>query len=185
MFRIRSAVPALGVLAFTLVASAGSLNTVVGPSITFASEGKGVTVISIEGKVIALSATDDGTNLVLKTDATHVRTGNDTRDGHIVNEWIKSHPITLTVAKSALKIPTDAPTSGIVSGDLVVNNVKSEKPVKVNYTAKNAEGGGYAVTGNFKFDLANHLAEKKPPKYLGITADTLVTVKASFTIKEK
>lgn len=182
MFRIRSAVPALGVLAFTLVASAGSLNTVTGPNITFRSEGKGATVISIEGTIKVLSAVDDGTNLTLKTDAKHIRTGNTMRDGHIVNEWVKVHPIELKIAKSALKIPAGSPTSGTVPGDLLVNGVPA-KGVKVAYTAKNADGG-YAVTGNFKFDLKNHLGGKQP-EFSFIKADTALTVNAAFTIKEK
>lgn len=182
MFRFRSAVPALGVLAFTLVASAGSLSTVTGPNISFRSEGKGATVISIEGTIKVLSAEDDGTTLKLKTDATNIRTGNGMRDGHITKDWVKVHPIELKIAKSALKIPAGTPTSGAVPAKLLVNG--EEKGVKVvNYTAKNVEGG-YAITGNFKFDLKDHLGGKVP-EFSFIKADTALTVTAAFNIKEK
>jgi polyisoprenoid-binding protein YceI len=173
--------PALGVLAVALVASAGSLSTVEGAKVSFKSSGKKMNELSIAGSTNKLAAKDDGTNLVLVADVAAIKTGIGKRDDHLKNKFIKVHPISLTVPKSGLKLPDGGKdVKGNVSGTLKVNNV--EKPVKVSYTAKGS-GGSYDVTGSFGFELTAHGIEQ--PCFLGVCAGTHVDVNASFKLKEK
>jgi polyisoprenoid-binding protein YceI len=180
MFRIRSVVPALGVLAVALVASAGSLSVVQAPKLTFDASGEGVTVIGIKGSADKLTASDDGKDLVLTVDINSVKTGNEKRDGHLKERFHKL-PVTLTIAKSALKIPAGKPTKGAVPATLRANN--KNEPVTVSYTAKGSDGA-YDVTGSFVFDMLQHVA-KDEICYLGICAGNKVTVTASFKLTEK
>lgn len=182
MFRIRSVVPALGILAVALAASAGSLSAVEGAKVSFKSSGKKVNELSISGSTSKLTARDDGASLVLVADVASIKTGIGKRDDHLKNKFIKVHPISLTVPKSALKIPEDgkAVTDKTVDAKLKVNNI--EKPVSVTYSAKN-NGGAYEVTGKFGFELTNHGIEQ--PCFLGVCAGTHVDVTAAFKLKEK
>jgi polyisoprenoid-binding protein YceI len=182
MFRFRhsSVVSAFGVLAIALVASAGSLSVVEAPKLTFDASGEGLTVIGIKGSADKLTASDDGKDLVLTVDVNSVKTGNKTRDGHLKQRF-HGHPVTLTVPKSALKMPSGKPTKGAVQGTLRANN-KNES-LTVNYTASGSDGV-YDVKGNFTFDMLAHVGEEEIC-FAGVCAGNKVTVTASFKLKEK
>lgn len=182
MFRFArsSLVPALGVLAVALVASAGSLSVVENPKVEFKTSSPKALDLSIKGSTSKLTATDDGTNLVLATSIGSIKTGMEKRDGHLKERMGKVDGITLTVPKSALKLPAGKETKGSVAGSLSLNGVT--KPVTVKYTA-NGGDGAYDVTGDFGFELTDHKLEQ--PCFLGVCAATKVAVKATFKLREK
>jgi polyisoprenoid-binding protein YceI len=184
MFRFRhsSVVSAFGVLAVALVASAGTLAVPQGQRIGFVATGPAG--FKINGSVGGLKAEDDGTNLKLIVKLETATTGNDTRDEHCRSELFKipkgvSKTASLTVAKSALKFPTGAPTSGQFSGQLSMNN--KTKTVTVPYTAARKDGLIH-VTGNFAFNLTDFKLD--PPKKYGVEVRDSVKVAADFNIKE-
>jgi polyisoprenoid-binding protein YceI len=160
------------------VAGRAALSTVSGSHVTF--DAAGPAGMKIEGTTTDLGATDDGTNLVVTVPLANLTTGIGLRDHHMREKYleVQKFPVaTLTIPRSALKLPSGGDSSGDAPGTLSLHG--QTKPVTVHYTAK---GGGSAYDAQGTFHLNMNDFAITVPVYLGVTVKPDVDVSASFHI---
>jgi polyisoprenoid-binding protein YceI len=180
-YRMSSFATALAALTVALAASADSYDVVGKSDIGFTATGPGG--LKINGTADNLSAIDQGETLVFKASLKNVKTGIGLRDTHTkkylaTDQWPDA---SLTVAKSAIKMPEDGKkSSGTVPGKFRLHGVTRD--AKVHYSAERT-GGTYTVGGHFNVNIVDHKIEQ--PCYLGVCCDTNVKVHAKFKLNAK
>jgi len=185
MFRFRSVVPALGVLAVTLVASAGTyqLKADAASSITF--KAKATIGLGIPGKFSGLKVVDDGTTITLSVPANTVDTGIERRDIHAkktLGVGKKGDTISVAVPKKELKVPADGKSDGAkVTAQVTING--QTKPVRLSYVATRT-GSTYAVKGDLKLENVWANFGMEQPEMAGVTVKPEIELFTSFSIKE-
>jgi hypothetical protein len=137
-------------LTFSIAASAGLMTTDTKSSYSVKTKAlKGA--LSIDGKGGPVTAKEADGMIIFETKMEKLDMGK--RNDHTKKEFrCDTHKTaTLTIAKSALKVPEDGKTAkGVVTGKLKLNGVPND--VKVNYEVKRT-GSEYEVkTASFSFD---------------------------------
>lgn len=167
----------LAALTFSLVAAA-KLSQSGGGTATFHATAIGM---SIDGKSSDVTVSDDGTTITVKVVLANVATGMDLRDRHTRDALeVGTFPnATLTVARSALKFPAGADTSGDATGSLKLHG--KTKDVIFHYTASGSSDN-ITVKGTSRVTLGDFGIT--PPSYLGITVKPDVDISVSFSAKD-
>ncbi len=136
--------------------------------------------LKIEGTTTDLQVADDGGNVVITIPLANLTTGIALRDRHMKEylETPKYPATTLTIARSALKIPTtgdrveaDAPGTLTLHGQT--------KPVSVHYDAR-WDGTAFATHGKVHLLMTDFGITV--PSYLGVTVKPDVDVNANFKV---
>jgi polyisoprenoid-binding protein YceI len=136
--------------------------------------------LKIEGTTADLQVADDGGNVVITIPLGNLTTGIALRDRHMKEylEVSKYPSTTLTIARSALKVPTtgdrveaDAPGTLTLHGQT--------KPVSVHYDAK-WDGSAFATHGKVHLIMTDFGIVV--PSYLGVTVKPDVDVNANFKV---
>jgi len=135
--------------------------------------------MKIEGSTPDLSVADQGDNIVITVPLANLTTGISLRDRHMKEKYLevaKYPTATLTVARSALKLPSggdkveaDAPSTVNIHGQA--------RPVTVHYEAKR-DGSAFATRGKFHINMTEFGITV--PSYLGVTVKPDIDVSASF-----
>jgi len=102
------------------------------------------------------TAEEEGDNWVFKTnlkDSLDVKERTEHAREHF--EMGKHPKATLTIAKSALKLPEDKPVKGTVKGDLKLHG--TSKPVTVTYKVSKKDGGYTIEEASFTFDYTQYI----------------------------
>jgi hypothetical protein len=194
MFRIRSVVPALGVLAVTLVASAGSLRFQSdgenpAPALTFFV--KGPVGFDINGKFSGLKVADDGTKITFSAPLNTISTGIEKRDNHAKEtlEVNKFPTVTVTVTKASLKFPADGKElTAKAQAEVKLHGVT--KSVPLTYTVKR-KGSVYKVDGGLTLagvwgtdDNPKAGFAMKKPCFAMVCVKDDVKITAKFSVKD-
>jgi polyisoprenoid-binding protein YceI len=144
---------------------------------------------TIEGKSSQLSVEDRGDDVVIKVPLASFKTGIDGRDTHFREKLgIKGKEegklvwpaASLTVAKSALKIPG----GGSTQGTFKIHGVEKEKTFK--YSVTKGKDGALEVNGSFQVNVFEHGFKKEDKDFCfaGLCTNNLVNVKASFVVTD-
>jgi polyisoprenoid-binding protein YceI len=137
--------------------------------------------MKIEGTTNELKAAEAGDTLVIDVPLGNLSTGIALRDHHMKEKYleVQKYPTaTLTVARSALKVPAGADrVDADVPGTLKLHG--QSRPVTVHYDAK-ADGGTFAAHGKFHINMNDFGISV--PSYLGVTVKPEVDVNASFRV---
>ena len=139
--------------------------------------------LKIEGSTKELTVTDGDSNVVVDVPLANLATGIALRDQHMKDKYLEvaKYPLaTLTVARSALKVPAsgarataDAPATLKLHGQV--------RPVTVHYDATaDADGTGLAVHGELHIRMDDFGITV--PTYLGVTVKPPVDVTADFHV---
>ena len=134
----------------------------------------------ITGKTTELGVTEENGNVVVTVGLGKLSTGIDLRDHHMRDKYLevgKFPTTTLTIARSALKVPATGRAEGDAAGTLQLHGVS--RPVTVHYDAS-AEGAGFLAHGKFRINMNEYGIVV--PSYLGITVKPDVDVNASFRV---
>jgi|SRR5580692_293273 polyisoprenoid-binding protein YceI len=136
--------------------------------------------MTIEGTTHDLRATEDNGNLTIVVPLANVTTGIALRDKHMKDdlEAPKYPEVTLTIARSALKVPGGGDrTEADAPGTLTLHG--QTKPVSVHYDAK-ADAGSFLAHGKIHFSMSDFGIVV--PSYLGVTVKPETDVNATFKI---
>jgi hypothetical protein len=144
-------------------------------------EASGPAGLKITGSTGELTATDDGTNVVLTVALGNLTTGIGLRDQHMKEKYLevpKFPSTTLTVARSALTVPASGQKS---AGDApaTLNLHGQSHPVTVHYDSK-ADGAFIVSHGTFHINMNDFGITV--PTYLGVTVKPDVDVSATFKV---
>jgi polyisoprenoid-binding protein YceI len=148
---------------------------------TFEATGDG---IDMKGNGPLRVSEDVPGQIVISVPIDKIDTGMTLRNTHMVERLKgKRHPaITLTVARSALKLPEAGKSvSGKVDGKLKFAGV--EKPASVEYTATQA-GNAIKVKGKLKTNVYAHGIEKGDICQIGVCAAPELKIEAEFSVSE-
>jgi polyisoprenoid-binding protein YceI len=140
--------------------------------------------MTIEGATPDLVLVEEGESVVITVPLANLTTGISVRDRHMKEKYLevpRFPSATLTVARSALKIPTggdkveaDAPSTVTIHGQT--------RPVTVHYDAKR---DGDAVSAHGKFHVNMRDFGIDVPSYLGVTVKPDIDVAAAFRVAER
>jgi hypothetical protein len=192
MFRFRhsSVVSAFGVLAISLVASAGSLRVHSddqnpAPALTFFV--KGPIGFDINGKFSGMKIADDGTNVTFTAPLDTISTGIGKRDKHAKETFEVSNDkykmVTVVVPKNALKHPADGKSEdGTVTAKVTLHG--ETKSVPVSYKATRA-GDVYKIDGKFELKNVWDGFKMTKPCMAGVCVKDDVKVAAKFSVKDQ
>ncbi len=133
--------------------------------------------LTIEGTTPDLALRDDGQNVVVVVPLGALTTGIGLRDKHM-KEYLEVQSFPqgeLTVARSALKLPSGGASSGDAKGTMKLHG--KTKDVTVHYTAS-PSGDGFDVKGATHIDMRDFGI--KVPSYLGVTVKPDVDIDVRF-----
>jgi polyisoprenoid-binding protein YceI len=135
--------------------------------------------MKIEGSTPDLTIADQGDNIVITVPLANLTTGIGLRDRHMKEKYLevaKYPSATLTVARSALKLPAGADKA---EGDApsTVNIHGQSRPVTVHYEAKR-DGSTFSTRGKFHINMTDFGITV--PSYLGVTVKPDIDINASF-----
>jgi polyisoprenoid-binding protein YceI len=149
-----------------------------------AFQASGPAGMTIEGTTAELGIADQGDNIVITVPLANLTTGISLRDRHMKEKYleVQKYPsATLTIARSALKLPsaadkveTDVPSTVNIHGQA--------RPVVVHYEAKK-DGATLSARGKFHINMRDFGIEV--PSYLGVTVKPDVDVSANFRVAER
>jgi polyisoprenoid-binding protein YceI len=135
--------------------------------------------MKIEGTTTDLTVADQGDNILITVPLANLTTGIGLRDRHMKEKYLeigKYPSATLTVARSALKLPSgadkveaDAPTTVNIHG--------KARPVTVHYEVRR-DGSVLATRGTFHINITDFGINV--PSYLGVTVKPDIEVGANF-----
>jgi len=135
--------------------------------------------MKIEGTTPDLTVADQGDNILITVPLANLTTGIGLRDRHMKEKYLeiaKYPSATLTVARSALKLPSgadkveaDAPTTVNIHG--------KARPVTVHYDVKR-DGSTLTTHGTFRINITDFGINV--PSYLGVTVKPDIEVSANF-----
>jgi len=180
---LRTSLPALAfalALATPSVAEA-ALKVDGKPTVTFFAVGS-PGFLDIEGVTNTLSASDDGTRLVLSVPMTTVKSGIALRDEHMNEKYVETGKfpnVTIGLAKADVKWPVNVGEAheGVVKA--VFNAHGVDVPVDVSYRVSKTKTG-FRVKAQFPFDTAAHGIAI--PSYLGVTVDPKMRAEATVDL---
>ena len=139
--------------------------------------------MAIDGSTTDVAVTDDGTSLKVVVTLSKLETGVKLRDEHTREKYLevgKYPTATLTVARSALKFPSDgASSTGDAQGTMNIHG--KDKAVTFHYSATK-KGAAISVSGNVALDITDYGINV--PSYLGITVKKDVAADVSFVAAE-
>jgi polyisoprenoid-binding protein YceI len=128
-----------------------------------------------------LTVADDGTQLTVTVPLAHLTTGMGLRDQHQNDHLDTAHhgTVQLVVPLASLHIPTGAPTTGTVTGQLRVKGLS--KPLSFTYRAERSANGQLHIHGTATVTMANYGINV--PSYLGVTLRPTVALVADFNLR--
>lgn len=177
--RLHGAICSAAVLLTVGVAAyAGNSLSAVGES-AVKFEASGPAGLKINGEASGIQASEADGKLKFTAPTTQFHTGIGLRDKHL-REAIESekHPATtLTVDKSAIKIPEAGSASGKATGSLTLHGVTRPTPFSYTVTKK---GDAYQVHGELSVNILEHQIKK--PCYLGVCVGEVVKVSVDLTV---
>lgn len=176
--RVWSTVVSLSVITASSAVHAG-LSSATDSKVSF--EAAGPAGMKIDGETPDLSVADDGGNVVVTVPLGNLTTGIGLRDHHMKEKYLevpKYPAATLTIARSALKLPSGAdPVKADVPATLQLHG--QTHPVTVHYEAK-ATGSVLDARGAFHINMNDYGIAV--PVYLGVTVKPDIDVAASFHV---
>lgn len=175
--RIWSVVVFLGVITASSVVHA-ALSSATDSKVSF--EAAGPAGMKIDGSTSELSVADDGTNVTVTVPLGNLTTGISLRDHHMKEKYLevpKYPAATLTIARSALKVPAGGEVKADVPGTLQLHG--QTHPVSVHYDAKST-GSSIDAHGAFRINMNEYGIAV--PVYLGVTVKPDIDVAASFHV---
>lgn len=137
----------------------------------------------IEGTTRELSVVDDGTNVTVRVALRNLGSGIALRDHHMRDTYLQVGRFPnaeLTVPRTALRVPTSAPVTANVRGQLKVHG--QTRNVTFHYEARRA-GNAIRVTGRVTFNMNDFGINV--PTYMGITVRPNVDVNVQFAVIEQ
>ncbi len=138
--------------------------------------------MKIEGKTSELNVNDDGSNVTVSVPLRNLTTGIALRDRHMRDKYLQVDRFPnaeLTVARSALKVPSAGETSGDATGTMKIHG--QTKSVTFHYVAKR-DGGTIKVDGSVHVNMRDYGMEV--PTFMGVTVKPDVDVAVKFGAQE-
>jgi polyisoprenoid-binding protein YceI len=145
--------------------------------------GIGAGGLKFSGKTSEVTTAQEGDKFVVKVALKKLDTGIALRDDHMTKKYMECEKFpdaTLTVARSALKLPESGESSGEATGTFAMHGKTKDLPFKYKATKGAA---GTDVEGTLHLDFRDFGIEI--PNYLGITVKPDVDVAAKFTTAVK
>lgn len=174
------ALAVLLVLGVPLVASAAFRATGT-PNVTMSVTG--TLGLHIDGTTRELSVVDDGTKVTVRVGLRRLGSGIELRDHHMRDTYLQVGRFPnaeLIIDRSALRVPTTAPVSANVRGQLKLHG--QTRNVTFHYEARR-DHNAIRVTGRLQFNMNDFGIIV--PVYMGITVRPAVDVNVTFAVAEQ
>ncbi len=179
--RLCVAAVSLSLLSLSAAAGHAALSSPTDSHVSF--QVSGPAGLKIEGSTGELQVADDGGNVTITVPLGNLTTGISLRDKHLKDylEASKYPTTTLTVARSALKVPSSAGGGDRVEADApgTLTLHGQTKPVSVHYDSK-WDGSAFATHGKIHLVMTDFGIVV--PSYLGVTVKPDVDVNATFKV---
>lgn len=141
--------------------------------------GVGPAGLKIVGSTTELSIEDDGKSVTVSVPLKNLTTGIALRDRHMREKYLQTeqYPTAeLTVDRATLKFPSGGETSGDATGTLKLHG--TSRPIAFHYTATPV-AAALNVSGSARININDFGVVI--PKYLGVTMNPAVDIRATFT----